>query len=60
MPDLIPLDKLITRMKTDLAMSKAYKEKWQTPTRRRVKTKNRTKMSVLFYLEEFQKMKVGK
>jgi hypothetical protein len=60
MPDLIPLDKLITRMKTDLALSKAYKEKWQTPTRLRVKTKNRTKMSVLFYLEELQKIKACK
>ena len=52
--NVIPLDKLIMRLKTDLQLSDAYANKWNKPANYRIIAKNRTKMSLIYYLELLQ------
>ena len=49
--EAIPLDKLISRLKTDLTLSKNYADKYGEPSSNKVKNKNMQKMSLLYYLE---------
>lgn len=49
--EVIPLDKLISRLRTDLTLSKNYTDKYGEPSSNEVKRKNKQKMSLLYYLE---------
>ena len=56
MPDLIPLDKLISRLRTDLKLSKIYADKYGEPDTNEVKHKNKQKASLLWYLERLKEV----
>lgn len=49
--EVIPLDKLISRLRTDLKLSKNYADKYGEPSSHEVKHKNKQKLSLLYYLE---------
>ncbi len=54
--DIIPLDKLIARLKTDLKLSKQYTDKYGEPSSNEVMHKNKQKASLLYYLEKLKQM----
>jgi hypothetical protein len=54
MPDLIPLDKLISRLRTDLKLSKKYADTYGEPISNDVIRKNKRKASILYYLESLK------
>lgn len=56
MPDLIPLDKLISRLRTDLKLSKNYAAKYGEPSTHEVKHKNKQKLSLFYYLERLKEL----
>lgn len=60
MPDLIPLNKLIVRLRTDLKLAQHYKDKYNTDVVAMTAKKNKQKASLLFYLEELQALKAAK
>lgn len=60
MPDLIPLEKLIVRLRTDLKLAQFYKDKYNTDVVRTTAKKNKQKASLLFYLEELKALKAAK
>ena len=49
--EAIPLDKLISRLRTDLKLAKNYADKYGEPSSHEVRHKNKQKMSILYYLE---------
>lgn len=51
MPDIIPLDKLISRLRTDLKLAKNYSDNYGEPATHEVRHKNKQKLSLLYYLE---------
>lgn len=58
--DILPLDKLISRLRTDLKLADIYREQYckngypvPGPA---VNRKNQQKTSILFYLEEYKKL----
>ena len=62
MPELVPLEKLISRLRTDLKLTKCS---WAVKTlggevNRATQRKNQRKASILFYLEELQALKAAK
>lgn len=60
MPDIIPLDKLISRLRTDLKLSKHYADKYGEPlNNHQVMHKNKQKASLLYYLELLKKVQPG-
>lgn len=54
--DIIPLDKLISRLKTDLKLSKQYAGRYGEPSTNEVKHKNKQKASLLYWLEKLKQM----
>ena len=54
MPDLIPLDKLISRLRTDLKLSKKYADTYGESNSNDVIIKNKMKASLLYYLESLK------
>ena len=56
MPDLIPLDKLISRLRTDLKLAKNYADKYGEPDTNEVRHKNKQKLSLLYYLEKLKEL----
>ena len=54
MPDLIPLDKLISRLRTDLKLSKKYSDTYGESNSNDVIRKNKMKASILYYLESLK------
>ena len=59
MPDLVPLEKLVSRLRTDLKLTKSS---WAVKTlgsevSHATQRKNQRKASILFYLEELQELK---
>lgn len=60
MPELVPLEKLIVRLRTDLKLAQHYKDKYNTDIDRTTAKKNKRKASILFYLEELQALKAAK
>jgi len=59
MEDIIPLDKLISRLRTDLKLSKYYADKYGEPSSNEVKHKNKQKASLLYYLELLKEVQPG-
>lgn len=57
--ELIPLDKLISRLRTDLKLSKQYADKYGEPSSHEVKHKNKQKLSLLYYLELLKEIDSG-
>lgn len=62
MPELVPLEKLISRLRTDLKLTKCS---WAVKTlgsevSHATQRKNQRKASILFYLEELQALKAAK
>lgn len=58
--DILPLDKLISRLRTDLKLAGNYREKYckngypePGPI---IDRKNQRKASILYYLEEYKKL----
>ena len=49
--EAIPLDKLISRLKTDLKLSKNYADTCGESSSNKVKRKNKQKLSIIYYLE---------
>ena len=60
MPDLVPLEKLIVRLRTDLKLAQHYKDKYSVDVDHTTAKKNKRKASLLFYLEELQALKAAK
>lgn len=56
MSDIIPLDKLISRLRTDLKLAKNYADKYGEPDTNEVKRKNKQKLSLLYYLERLKEL----
>lgn len=56
MPDIIPLDKLISRLRTDLKLAKNYADKYGEPDTHEVRHKNKQKLSLLYYLEKLKEL----
>jgi hypothetical protein len=56
MPDVIPLDKLISRLRTDLKLSKKYADMYGEPNSNDVIRKNKRKASMLWYLERLKEL----
>lgn len=54
--DIIPLDKLISRLKTDLKLSKQYAGRYGEPSSHEVMHKNKQKASLLYWLETLKQM----
>lgn len=54
--EVIPLDKLISRLRTDLKLSKIYADKYGKPSSNEVKHKNKRKASMLWYLEQLKEL----
>ena len=54
--EAIPLDKLISRLRTDLKLAKNYAYKYGEPDTNRVKHKNKQKLSLLYYLERLKEL----
>ena len=54
--NIIPLDKLISRLRTDLKLSKSYADKHGGPSSNEVKHKNKRKASMLWYLERLKEL----
>ena len=57
--EVIPLDKLISRLRTDLKLSKYYADKYGEPSSYEVKHKNKQKLSLLYYLELLKEVQPG-
>jgi hypothetical protein len=57
--EVIPLDKLISRLRTDLKLSKNYADKYGEPSSNEVKHKNKQKLSLLYYLELLKEVQPG-
>lgn len=62
--ELIPLDKLIKRLETDLHLAEKYREDYCSKPKHskpghKVLLKNRNKYSILHYLLELKKLKEG-
>lgn len=49
--EVMPLDKLISRLRTDLKLSKKYTARYGESSSDDVKRKNKQKLSILYYLE---------
>ena len=49
--EAISLDKLISRLRTDLKLAKTYADTCGEPSSNKVKRKNKQKLSILYYLE---------
>ena len=60
MPDLIPLEKLISRLRTDLKLADNYATYYSADISNETRKKNKKKASLLFYLEELKELKVAK
>ena len=54
--EVIPLDKLISRLRTDLKLSKKYADTYGEPSTNEVKHKNKQKASLLYYLERLKEL----
>ena len=58
--DIVPLDKLISRLRTDLKLADKYREKYchdgYPKPGTEIDRKNQRKMSILHYLEEYKKL----
>lgn len=57
--EVIPLDKLISRLRTDLKLSKNYADKYGEPSSHEIKHKNKQKLSLLYYLELLKEVQPG-
>ena len=60
MPDLIPLEKLISRLRTDLKLADNYATHYSADISNETRKKNKKKASLLFYLEELKALKAAK
>ena len=58
--DILPLNKLISRLRTDLKLADQYREKYchdgYPKPGPEIDRKNQLKMSILHYLEEYKKL----
>ena len=54
--ELIPLDKLISRLRTDLKLAQHYKDKYNTDVVAMTAKKNKQKASLLYYLERLKEL----
>ena len=54
--ELIPLDKLISRLRTDLKLAQYYKDKYNTDVVATTAKKNKQKASLLYYLERLKEL----
>ena len=57
--EVIPLDKLISRLRTDLKLAQYYKDKYNTDVVATTAKKNKQKASLLYYLELLKEVQPG-